>query len=399
MLSKRDRDQRTENLRLGRPAKRFAIALLALGASLGIAACGGGGGIEGGSNANVQTIHVSGKPSGSLTISNWPLYIDKQTVPDFEKATGVQVKYIEDVNDNQEFFGKVQPLLAKGQSGGRSMFVVTDWMAKKMYDLGYLQNLDKSAIPNVERNLVSNLKHPSFDPNRNFSVPWQSGMTGIIVRKDLAPDVTSICDLFDPKYKGKVDMLTEMRDTVPLVMKSGCNGNKPVDLNNATEADWLAAIDEIKGAADSGQIRRFTGNDYARDLTSGDAVAVIGWSGDAVQLQADNPDIEWRMPTEGCMLWSDNMVIPVGAPNPTAAEAWMNYVYDPKNQAQIEDYVNYVAPVEGTKEVLLKEDPSVADNKLIFPSKQFTAKCDVAPTLTGDEEQKVTQAFDAVVSG
>src|SRR6185436_21182684 len=117
--------------------------------SLGIVACGSGGGIGGGGSENVETIHVSGKPSGDVTISNWPLYIDKQTVPDFEKKTGVQVKYIEDVNDNQEFFGKVQPLLAKGQSGGRSMFVVTDWMAKKMYDLGYLQNLDKSAIPNV----------------------------------------------------------------------------------------------------------------------------------------------------------------------------------------------------------------------------------------------------------
>jgi spermidine/putrescine transport system substrate-binding protein len=378
-----------------RALKLIAMGVLALAASLAIAACGGGG-IEGGSggNANVQTVKVSGKPSGQLTISNWPLYIDKNTVPDFEKATGVSVKYIEDVNDNQEFFGKVQPLLAKGQSGGRSMFVVTDWMAKKMYDLGYLQNLDKSAIPNVEKNLVPTLQHPAFDPNRDFSVPWQSGMTGVIVRTDLAPDVHSICDLFDPKYKGKVDMLTELRDTVPLVMK--CQG---VDLSHVTEDDWMSAIDKIKGAADSGQIRRFTGNDYARDLTSGDAVAVIGWSGDAVQLQADNKDIEWRMPTEGCMLWSDNMVIPVGAPNPTAAEAWMNYVYDPKNQAQIEDYVNYVSPVDGTKQVLLKQDPSVADNKLIFPTPKFQSKCDVAPTLSGQEEQQVTQAFDAVING
>jgi spermidine/putrescine transport system substrate-binding protein len=380
-----------------RGLRLLVIAGLALAASLAIAACGGGGdeGIEnGGGGASVETVQVSGKPSGDLTISNWPLYIDKQTVPDFEKATGVSVKYIEDVNDNQEFFGKVQPLLAKGESGGRSIMVVTDWMAKKMYDLGYVQNLDKSAIPNVEQNIVPSLRGRPFDPNNDFAVPWQSGMTGLVVRTDLAPDIKSICDLFDPKYKGKVDMLTEMRDTVPLVMK--CDG---VDLSQATEQDWLDAIDKIGQAADDGQIRRFTGNDYARDLTSGDAAAVIGWSGDAIQLQADNPDIKFVMPKEGCMLWSDNMVIPVGAPNPTAAEAWMNYVYDPKNQAQITDWNYYVSPVSGVKEILQKIDPPAAKSELIFPSEQFTHKCDSAPTLTGEEEQKVTQAFNAVVSG
>jgi spermidine/putrescine transport system substrate-binding protein len=382
-------------MRVSRRLRLAGLAGVALIASAALAACGGGSGVEGsgGGNSDAQTVTLNPPPSGDLTISNWPLYIDKDTVGDFEKATGVSVKYIEDVNDNQEFFGKVQPLLAQGESGGRSMFVVTDWMAGKMYDLGYLQNLDKSGIPNVEQNLVASLQSPSFDPNRDFSVPWQSGMTGIIVRKDLAPDVRSICDLFDPQYKGKVEMLTELRDTVPLVMK--CDG---VDLNNVTKDDWLAAIDKIKQAASSGQIRRFTGNDYAGDLTRGDAVAVIGWSGDAVQLQADNSNIEWRMPTEGCMLWSDNMVIPVGAPNPTAAEAWMNYTYDPANQAQIEDYVNYVTPVSGTKEVLLKQDPGVANNELIFPSEEFTAKCDAQPPLTGQDEQEVTKAFDSVIN-
>jgi spermidine/putrescine transport system substrate-binding protein len=388
--------------RMGRQRKDFGrrrtgkvlVALGVVAATLGIAACGGGGGISGGGSSSAETVKVSGKPSGSLTISNWPLYIDKKTVPDFEKATGVQVKYIEDVNDNQEFFGKMQPLLAKGESGGRSIFVVTDWMAKKMYDLGYLQNLDKSAIPNVEKNLVPTLQHPAFDPNRDFSAPWQSGMTGLIVRTDLAPNIKSICDLFKPQYKGKVDMLTEMRDTVPLVMK--CQG---VDLNHVTENDWMSAINKIKAAADSGQIRRFTGNDYARDLTSGDVDAVIGWSGDAIQLQADNPDIKFVMPTEGCMLWSDNMVIPVGAPNPTAAEAWMNYVYDPKNQVQITDYNYYVSPVSGVKGPLKKIDPPAAKSNLIFPSSKFTSKCDVAPTLEGQEEQDVTRAFNAVVNG
>jgi spermidine/putrescine transport system substrate-binding protein len=373
---------------------RIGLALAALIAVLAIAACGGSDEVGGSSDEEVQTVDASGKPTGDVTISNWPLYIDKQTVSDFEDATGLSVKYIEDVNDNAEFFGKLQPQLDQGESGGRSIFVVTDWMAGKMHELGYLQNLDKSAIPNVEKNLVSSLQSPSFDPDRSFSVPWQSGMTGVIVRKDLAPDVTSIADLFDPKYKGKVEMLTEMRDTVPLVMKS-----MGVDLANATEDDWMAAIDKIQDAVSSGQIRRFTGNDYARDLTSGDAVAVIGWSGDAVQLQADNPNIQWRKPDEGCMLWSDNMVIPVGAPNPAAAEAFMNYVYEPKNQAQIEAYVNYVSPVSGTKEILLKQDPKLANNQLIFPDQKFTADCDSAPVIQGEEEQRITQAFEAAVSG
>ena len=378
---------------------RILLTIAALVAALAIAACGSDDSADSetsgsASTSGVQTVDASGKPSGELTISNWPLYIDKQTIGDFEDETGVSVKYIEDVNDNAEFFGKVQPQLDQGESGGRSIFVVTDWMANKMHELGYLQNFDKAAMPNNFENLVPSLAHPPFDINRDYSMPWQTGMTGLVVRKDLAPDVTSICDLFDPKYAGKVEMLTEMRDTVPLVMK--CNG---VDLAKATEQDWLDAIAKLQDAVDSGQIRRFTGNDYARDVTSGDAVAVIGWSGDAVQLQADDPNIEFRMPEEGCMLWSDNMVIPIGAPNPTAAEAFMNYVYDPENQAQIEAYVNYVSPVAGTKEILLKQDPSIAENQLIFPDDKFTANCDSAPTISGGEEQRITQAFESVVNG
>ena len=379
------------------PRRTSAIAVLVavVVLALGLAACGGGdgGGIEGGGDTNAEEVKLEGKPSGSVTISNWPLYIDGKTVADFEKAAGVKVKYIEDVNDNAEFFGKMRPLLEQGESGGRSMFVVTDWMAKKMHDLGYLQNLDKSALPAVEENLRGPLKDPEFDPGREYSIPWQSGMTGVIVRKDLAPEIKSVCDLFDPKYKGKVDFLTEMRDTVPLTMK--CEG---VDPDEAEEGDWLKAIDKIKSAAESGQIRRFTGNDYATDLTSGNAVAVIGWSGDAVQLQIENPDIEWRMPTEGCIIWSDNMVIPVGAPNPTAAEAWMDYVYEPKNQAQIEAYVNYVTPVEGVKEIFEKSEPALAKNQLIFPSDSFTKNCTIQPTLSAEEEQKVSAAFDAVLN-
>jgi spermidine/putrescine transport system substrate-binding protein len=381
-------------VRLTQRAKALGLGVVALGAAVTLAACGGGGIENGGGSEKVETVKYQPPPSGDLTVSNWPLYIDKNTVPNFEKATGVKVNYIEDVNDNQEFFAKMQPLLSKGQSGGRSIIVVTDWMAQKMHDLGYVQNLDKAGLPNVEANLRDNLQHPDFDPNRDYSVPWQSGMTGLIVNTQLAPNVHSINDLFDPQYKGKVEMLTELRDTVPLVMKAD-----GIDPNKATEQDWLDTIDKLKQAVSSGQIRRFTGNDYTRDMANGDVAAIIGWSGDAVQLQADNPNIEFRMPTEGCILWSDNMEIPVGASNPTAAEAFMNFVYDPKNQAPLAAYNSYVTPVDGVREVFKTTNPDLVNDPLIFPTDEFTKNCSTQPNLTGQEEQNVTRAFEGVLNG
>ena len=352
---------------------KVIVAVAVLIGALVLAACGGddGGGLEGESDSGDVETAQGGEASGELTISNWPLYIDKKTIPNFEEETGVSVKYIEDINDNTEFFGKLRPQLASGESGGRSIVVVTDWMAEKMYDLGYIQNVDKEALPNVEENLIPSLESPDFDPERNYSVPWQSGMTGLVVRKDLAPDITSINDLFDPKYEGKVTFLTEMRDTVPLVMKA--DGIDPAE---ATDEDWLAAIDKIQEAA---------------------VVAAIGWSGDAIQLQADNPNIEFRMPDEGCMLWSDNMLIPVGAPNTAAALEFMNYVYDPQVQANIAAYVNYFAPVSGVKEVLANRDPELAENPLIFPDDQFTADC--STQVSPEDEQGVTEAFESVLTG
>lgn len=394
-----DPERSTEKARW--PALLLA-ATAALVVTVLLAACGGGGegGIgQGAAGSEDAETAQAGDVSGTLVISNWPLYIDtgrNGTVREFEQATGVTVEYNEDVNDNNEFFGKVQPQLSQGTSGGRSIMIVTDWMAKKMWDLGYLMKIDHADIPVATENMIDSLRSPSFDPEREFSVPWQSGMTGLVVRKDLAPDVTSINDLFDPKYRGKVTMLTEMRDTVPLVMAAD-----GVDMENATLDDWMAAIDKLQEAVDSGQIRRFTGNDYAQDMIKGDVVAAIGWSGDAVQLQSDNPNIEYRQPDEGCSLWSDNMVIPVGAPNTAAALAWIDFVYDPEVQADITEYVNFVSPVKGVKEVLLDRDPELAKNELIFPSDQFTENCFTQDSPPGGEEglQEVEQAFQNVTTG
>ncbi len=372
-------------------------AMLVLIAGLVLAACGGDEGIEGGAeDTDVTTATAEGEATGELTISNWPFYVDRNTVPEFEEETGLSVKYVEDVNDNVEFFGKVQPLLDRGESGGRDIFVVTDWMAKRMYDLGYLQNFDQEAVQPALDNLLPQLQTPAFDPDRSYSLPWQSGLAGLIVNTDEAPDVTSVNDLFDPKYKGKVTMLSEMRDTVPMVMMAD-----GVDPENATTEEWLAAIDKLREGVDSGQIRRITGNDYTRDLASGDAVAVIGWSGDAVQLQADNDAIEFRVPDEGCTLWSDNMVIPVGAPNPTAAYEWMNYAYEPENQAQIAEYNYYVTPVEGTDEVLQKQGSPAVKSDLVFPSEEYIADCVPQPEPPGDLDavQEVEREFQSLVTG
>ncbi|MGZ5346495.1 MAG: ABC transporter substrate-binding protein [Solirubrobacterales bacterium] len=379
-------------MRGNRRVRALMLALAALAATLVLAACGGGDDVGGASENEAQTAEP-GPVEGELNFSNWVGYIDKGengTVADFEaKYPGVTLNYTEDVNDNNEFFGKMQPLLAGGESGGRSMFVVTDWMAKRMNDLGYLQQIDYADVPNVDANLKENLRSPDFDPERSFSIPWQSGMTGLMVNTKLAPDVQSINDLFDPQYKGKVTLLREMRDTVPLMLKA--DGIEPAE---ATKEDWLDEIAKLEEAINSGQIRRFTGNDYVQDMDSENVVAAIGWSGD-VQLLA-NEDVEWRMPAEGCNLWSDNMVIPVGAPNTAAALAWADFVYDPKVQADLSAYVRYVSPVAGIEEI----NPQLAQDELVNPPEEFTASCSAQPDPPGSAEdvEEVNATYEAVVN-
>jgi spermidine/putrescine transport system substrate-binding protein len=382
---------------------RLLVAVAGLAACVALTACGSdlGGGDEGTTDVSVaDTEPVEGEP---LTIATAVLYIDKSqgavdgpgsTLDNFTKETGIEVEYLEEINSNESEFAKLRPELENGSSGGRDLIVATDWMARKYYDLGYLQELDHSAMPNVEENLIPALRDPAFDPGREFSVPYQSGMTGLIVRSDLAPDITSVNDLFDPRYKGKVAMLSELRDTVPLVMKAD-----GIDPEDATTEDWLAAIDKIKEAVDSGQIRDITGNDYVDDIPRGDLVAAIGWSGDAVQMQLDNPDIEFRMPDEGCIIWSDDMVIPVGAPNPGAAYEFLNFIYDPENAAQIAGYVNYTTPVAGVREVFEKQGSDLADNELIFPSEEFTQDCSTQPILEGEDADEIEEAWQQVTTG
>jgi len=370
---------------------RFAAAVAVLALALGLAACGGDT-VGGGGNGEVTTAK-GGPASGKLTISNWPGYIDpgpKGTVAEFEDKTGISVDYIEDINSNDGFFGKLQPQLEQGESGGRDIFVVADYMAKQMYDLGYLQEIDRADLTTVFKTLLPTLESPGFDPQRKFSVPWQGGMTGIWVDTSKAPEIRSVNDLFDPKYKGKVTMLEELRETPALVMLA-----EGVDPAKASAEQWLDAIDKIKAAADSGQIRKFTGNEYTEDLTAGNIVAAIGWSGDASIIENENA--EWRMPTEGCTQWMENMVIPVGAPNTAAALAWMDFVYQPEVAVDITEYVEYISPVQGVKELLAKRGSELAKSEIVFPTEEFTSKC--TGQNTPPDLERVNEAWQDVLTG
>jgi spermidine/putrescine transport system substrate-binding protein len=373
--------------------RRPVLAVLLFAASLGVAACGGGNG-----GGEIQ-VAQGGKPSGEVTISNWPGYIDpgkNGTVAEFEKATGVDVKYIEDINSNTQFFGKLQPQLENGDSGGRSLFVVTDWLAKEMYDLGYLERFNHADLKTVFQNIAPQFEKSEADPGRKYTIPWQGGLTGIwVITSSEGNEIHSMRDLFDPKYKGKVEVLDEMRDTVPLVMQM-----QGADPENFTKEDWEKAIDFLKKETDSGQIRRYTGNDYTEDLTSGNIVAALGWSGDRSLIGRN--DVEWRSPTEGCDTFFDQMVIPVGAPNTAAALAFMNFAYRPEVQADIAAYVNYVTPVDGVKEVLAKRgDTELANDPLIFPSEKSLQGCSQDPNPPGsaEDQQAITKAFQDLTTG
>jgi spermidine/putrescine transport system substrate-binding protein len=375
--------------------QRGAAGALSASALAYLAACGTDEPAGSGKASSGQKPIPKGKVASSMYMANWPLYIDEKraSLKAFEKKYGTKVKYVEEVNDNTEFFGKVRQQYAQGQSGGRDIHVVTDWMAARMIRLGYVEKLDHSEMPNFDKNLIPRLKSPPFDPKRDFSAPWQSGFTGMIYRKDKVKKApTSIDDLFDPAYKGKVTMLSEMRDTVGLVAAS-----MGFDPEKASVDEFMKAIDKIGKAASSGQVRGFTGNDYVKDLASGESWLIIGWSGDAVQLEADNPNIKFVAPESGVHLWTDNMQVPVGAPHAFTAEKFIDFVYQPEIQADIAAYVNYVCPVLGVKEILAKRDPALANNQLIFPDDKTLEAAFIFRQLKPDEERQLDDAFQQVI--
>ena len=370
------------------------LALSSLSALL--AACGDGdeGGDSGRTTPTPAAVSHPKTEIGDWKFANWPLYVDKQVIADFDKRFGGECDYVEEINGNFEFFDKVRAKLQAKKPIGRDMVVLTDYLASRWVRLGYCEPLDKKNIPNAS-NLVEGLKTINYDPRREFTLPWQSGAIGLGYNpRKTGREITSIGDLFDPRFKGRVTLLTEAYDSASSVLLG--DGQDP---SQATADQLLGAIEKIDKANRDGQFRRFTGNDYTEDLAKGDAWISLAYSGDLVQLQPDNPELRFAYPEEGAVLFTDNMMLPAKAEHFYAAETMMNYVYEPEVAAKIAAAVNYIPPVAGVQVILAKEDPKLAENPLIFPSDEIRAKLKPYPVLSPADERTVLQAMDKVTGG
>jgi spermidine/putrescine transport system substrate-binding protein len=380
---------------LGRSAGAVAVAG---GLSAWLAACG----IKGTAEHNVEqlarvaaSVHHPKVPISDWTFANWPLYIDKAVLRTFDARYGGHVKYVEEINDNNEFFGKVRPQLTAGRAIGRDIVVLTDPMAARWVRSAFVTPIDRRNIPNGVANLVDSLKQPPYDPGRLFTLPWQSGALGL--GYDITAtgrELSSIKEFFNPEWKGKVTMFLDAQDSASTVLIG--NGTDPA---TATLDQHLAAVQQIGSAAKRGQFRRFTGNDYTTDLTKGNIVLALAYSGDMVQLQSDNPNLRFAYPEEGSILWTDNMLMPAHVEHPYAAETMMNFVYEPAIAAKIAEYVNYIPPVKGVQELVAESAPELARNPLVFPTAEVATHFRSYAQLSSVQRQTLDKAMAAVTGG
>jgi spermidine/putrescine transport system substrate-binding protein len=356
----------------------------ALGGAALLTSCGSGG--------------DAASTSGSVRWGNWPLYLDYDdetqlypTLEAFTESTGIAAEYFEDYNDNDEFFGKVQAQLKLKEDIGYDIVTPTDWMAARWIRLGYTHKFDKANIPNAG-NILPTLASPSFDPTREHSMTWQGIMGGFGWNTEKVPGgVRTLDDLFAPANKGKIVVLSEMRDTIGIILRS-----RGVDLQTVTEDQFMSAVEFLDQKVTDGWIRGVKGNEYAEDLKSGDAIAVIGWSGDMFILKNDyDGKFDFAIPESGGTISGDNLMIPytATAEAKASAEKLINWYYDPAIAAEVAAYVNYVTPVKGAQAEMEKIDPDLATSEFIFPTEKTMANLSVFRSLTPTEEVSWSEAF------
>ncbi|MGD9622610.1 MAG: spermidine/putrescine ABC transporter substrate-binding protein [Mycolicibacterium sp.] len=364
-----------------------AAAALTFGSSW-LTACGSDGG------TSSSTTEDGGPAGGTLRISNWPLYMADGFIAAFQTASGITVDYKEDFNDNEQWFAKVKEPLARKQDIGADLAVPTTFLAVRLHQLGWLNDISDEGVPN-KKNIRPDLLEAGVDPGRKFSAPYMSGLVGIAYnRAATGRDINTIDDMWDPAFKGRVSLFSDPQDGLGMIMLS--QGNTP---ESPTTDSVQQAIDLVREQNDRGQIRRFTGNDYAEDLAAGNIAVAQAYSGDVVQLQADNPDLRFVVPETGATTFVDTMVIPYTTENQKAAEAWINYVYDRPNYAKLVAYTQFVPVLSGMTEELEKVDPAAASNPLINPPQEILDKSKSWAALTDEQTQEYNTAYAAVTGG
>ncbi len=363
-----------------------------------------GSAAPGASTAPAETAAASAAaqtPSAEVNWANWTYYMDVDendpnkhpSLDRFTEKHGTKVNYSEVINDNEEFFGTIQPALQGGADTGWDIVTLTDWMAAKLIRLGWVETFELANMPNFTTNLVDTYKGVDWDAEGKMHAPWQSGMTGLGYDPAKTGDLTSLAVFFtpDPRWKGKVDLLSEMRDAIGLTMlKLGLDPAKP------TREDCDKAVVELMKARDAKIIRAFKGNEYAEDLKAGNVVLAMAWSGDMIQVLSEKPGLKFTIGDEGGILWTDNNLIPKGAAHKYTAELLIDFYYQPEVAALVTAYVNYICPVKGTAEILKADNPEIANNPLIFPPADVQAKLHIFGGLSEEDESYFNPQFAKV---
>ncbi|HKT05242.1 MAG TPA: spermidine/putrescine ABC transporter substrate-binding protein [Rugosimonospora sp.] len=382
--------------------------------ALALAACGvkGKAAAKSSPAPNAVEQYWSGKTkSGHVYFANWPLYMDpkKPELAKFTQQTGIQVTYQEVIQDDAEWFAKIQPQLAANRGIGYDLMVVTDGVQfGELVELGYLAPLDHTKLPNFAANAGAKYKHETFDDGNVYSIPWASGATGIAYNPDkVTTPPTKIADLWDPQYKGKVGMMSDTQEIGNFGMLA--LGIKP---ETSTKADWQQAAARLKQQRDAGIVRKYYDQGYIDDLGKGNITVCMAWSGDIFQKNlSDGTNLKFVVPEEGGSLWTDNMMIPITATNPVDAITLMDFFYDPKIAASIAEYINYITPVPSAQ-AIIKSDAAaatkpddkttlttVASSPLVFPSEEDYAKLHYYRTFKTTAERNDYEAiFNPVVT-
>lgn len=377
-------------------SRRTMLAGTGAGATaLALAACSTGGG-------ELTPAEDNSANDPTINWANWPFYIDEDeaggypTLEAFQEQTGITVNYNITVDDNNSYYATVRDQLALGEDIGADTVCLTDWMVARWIQLGYTQELNKDNIPNAA-NLSADLQNPEFDPGRRFSLPWQGGFAGIAWNTEQVGDLRTVDDLWSSELTGRVGVLSEMRDTIGLIML-----NNGVDISgDFSSDDFNAALDIFREQVTGGQIRNVRGNAYTEDLVNEDTLAAIAWSGDITLLNFEAGYEKWKfaIPEAGGTLWADNFLVPIGSPRKANVEQLINYYYEPEVAAEVAAWVNYITPVDGAREAMEAIDPELAENQLIFPNEETLANTRIFRGLTAQEENEFQAAFQSVLLG